>query len=426
MKKPVYLILCLILMVQSTLPVYGQLENDFRSYYVVIGAFAIKRNAINFTAKAAKTYPAKFEMNRSRNLDYVYILKTDDKQVAVDEAMRLRGSTSYDDTWVYHGVLGMDADITIRGRDINPATEQKIRKVSLADNLESELSSSANQETERKGTRANEVESKVTKSNEAGSNLAKENEAVAERNEPESITEPEDPNAKSFWFKISRVDNNVTIEGVVDVIDTERARKIGTYDGNVRVNVKAPVNPEGGVSLICEVFGYRKVQRDINYSNPEGEDITSENGATVVPFQLMRLQKGDIATMFHVYFFSDAAVMRPESRYEVNSLLEMMQENPKYKIRIHGHTNGKASGKITSLNNDADNYFSLNNTRDGYGSAKKLSLLRSEMMRDYLVSNGIDAKRLQVKAWGGKKPIVDKFHAQAQSNLRVEIEILEH
>lgn len=405
MKKPVFSILCLFLIAQSIFPVYGQLENDTRSYYVVIGAFAIKRNVINFTAKAAKTYPAKFEMNRSRNLDYVYIMRTDDKQTAVDEAMRLRGSSSYDDTWVYHGLLGSDADITIRGRDINPATEQKLRKVPLSDNSESE---------------------KSAESDLIASTSQQSNEEIKEQVEEQVAVEPADPRAKSFWFKVSRADNNVTIEGDVDVIDTEKAKKIGTYDGNKKVNVSAPVNIDGGVSLICEVFGYRKVQRDINYSTPEGDGIAVENGATVVPFDLMRLQKGDIATMFHVYFFKDAAVMRPESRYEVNSLVDMMSENPKYKIRIHGHTNGNASGKITTLTKDADNYFALNNTRDGFGSAKKLSLQRSEMMRDYLISNGVDAKRLQVKAWGGKKPIVDKFHTQAQANVRVEIEILEH
>lgn len=399
MNKPVYFILCLLLIGQHSFPAFGQLENDTRSYYVVIGAFAIKRNVRNFTANAAKTYPAKFEMNRARKLDYVYVLRTDDKQEAVTEAMRLRSNSPYDDTWVFHGVLGANSDLSVQGQDINPVNEMKLYEVPRSDNPDKKMSSSS----EISGPDQEEVV-----------------------DEEIVVPEPEDPLAKSFLFKVSRADNNVTIEGSIDVIDTERARKIGTYDANTKVKVSAPSNPESGVSLTCEVFGYRKVQRDINYGNPEGVGIVTEDGAVVIPFQLMRLQKGDIATMFHVYFFKDAAVMRPESRYEVNSLVDMMNENPKYKIKIHGHTNGNASGKITSLNKNADNYFALNNTRDGFGSAKKLSLERSEVMREYLMSNGIDGKRLLVKAWGGKKPIVDKFHAQAQSNVRVEIEILDH
>lgn len=388
MNKPVYFILCLLLIVNSTLPSFGQLESDTRSYYVVIGAFKIKRNAKNFTAKAAKTYPAKFEMNRSRNLDYVYILRTDDKQIAVDEAMRLRSNSPYDDTWVFHGVLGVDADVNFPGRDINPVTEISVQETPLENKTVSEP-----------------VE-----------------EAVVVVEDPE----PEDPREKTFMFKVLREDNGTSIIGDVDVIDTQRAIKIGTYEANKKLKIKGPANIEGGVTLICEVFGYRKVQRDINYANPEGFGITVENGAIVVPFELMRLQKGDIATMFHVYFYKDAAIMRQESRYEVNSLVEMLEENLNYKIKIHGHTNGNASGKISSLTKESDDFFSLNKSKDGFGSAKKLSELRADTMRDYLVSNGIESHRIQIKAWGGKKPIVDKFHAQAQSNVRVEIEILEN
>jgi outer membrane protein OmpA-like peptidoglycan-associated protein len=119
--------------------------------------------------------------------------------------------------------------------------------------------------------------------------------------------------------------------------------------------------------------------------------------------------------------------MRPESRFEVNSLLEMLNENTKYKIRIHGHTNGNHRGKIIYLKEGADNYFSLNNTEEmASGSAKKLSEMRATIIRDFLVTNGIAKDRMQVKAWGGKKAIYDKHSAQAQSNVRVEIEILEN
>jgi outer membrane protein OmpA-like peptidoglycan-associated protein len=395
-----------VLVLYFTGTVYAQLS-DPRSYYVVIGAFAVKKNAINFTRSAARAYAAKYECNPGRNLDYVYILKTDDKEKAVEEAMRLRTTTKYDDTWVYHGVLGKDADSYIQGQDIDPSTWTPVAVTPVADN-KTDMQSLA--QTGQPSAAGSGVQENALP-------------AAGEDSQPE---ESFDPKAKLFFFKIQRVDTKAVIEGSVDVIDTERARKLGTYDANKNVRVSPPAKPEGGISLICEVFGYRKVQRDINFAEPEGEGITREGDAVVVPFELMRLQKGDIATMFHVYFFKDAAVMRPESRYEVNSLVEMMEENPKYKIRIHGHTNGNAPGKITTLDKGAENFFSLNNTSDAYGSAKKLSEMRAELLRDFLIANGVDEKRLQVKAWGGKKPIFDKFHAQAQANVRVEIEILDN
>ncbi len=217
------------------------------------------------------------------------------------------------------------------------------------------------------------------------------------------------------------------IRGDVDVIDVDRSRKMGTYKGNLAVKVSSPDSKSGKMQLVCDVFGYKKVMRDINYNDPESGDgvIRDANGAVVIPFELTRLKKGDISVMYNVYFFKDAAIMRPESRAEVNSLLEMMKENPKYKIRIHGHTNGNAAGKIISMEKDSQNFFALTDTKEGVGSAKKLSEERANIIREFLISNGIDAKRMEIKAWGGKRPIYDKLSTKAQENVRVEIEILE-
>ena len=58
------------------------------------------------------------------------------------------------------------------------------------------------------------------------------------------------------------------------------------------------------------------------------------------------------------------------------------------------------------------------------GSAKELSESRAQVIKDYLVANGIDAARMEVKAWGGKRPIFDKKGANAKKNIRVEVEVL--
>jgi outer membrane protein OmpA-like peptidoglycan-associated protein len=126
-----------------------------------------------------------------------------------------------------------------------------------------------------------------------------------------------------------------------------------------------------------------------------------------------------------VFFYNDAAVMLPESKFELNSLLQMMQENPAYKIRLHGHTNGNYHGKIIVMG-ETKNFFSLTGSKNTQGSAKDLSQARAEIIKDYLVSNGIEAGRIEVKAWGGKRPIYDKHSANAKRNVRVEVEILEH
>jgi outer membrane protein OmpA-like peptidoglycan-associated protein len=251
--------------------------------------------------------------------------------------------------------------------------------------------------------------------------------ATAVRTVPERIpTEPlkaEEVVGRSFYFQLYRADNREVVEGEVDAIDFERARRMATYPGNAPVKILLPQGKSKQISFVCQVFGYRKLQKEFTPAAPADDLYLDENGNVVVSFELIRLQKGDIAIMYNVFFFKDAAVMRPESRFEVNNLLDLLNENPSYKIRIHGHTNGNNAGKIIRMNSP-DNFYSLTQTKEGFGSAKKLSEERAIVIRNYLISNGISADRMQVKAWGGKKPIHDKHAARAQENVRVEIEIL--
>jgi outer membrane protein OmpA-like peptidoglycan-associated protein len=46
------------------------------------------------------------------------------------------------------------------------------------------------------------------------------------------------------------------------------------------------------------------------------------------------------------------------------------------------------------------------------------------VIRDYLIDSGIDASRMEVKAWGGKRPLYNKNSVNAKRNVRVEVEIL--
>lgn len=219
--------------------------------------------------------------------------------------------------------------------------------------------------------------------------------------------------------------NTKKVDGEVDLVN-ENGKKMASYKGNELTQVMR-ADASGNIILACEVLGYRKLLFKLNYDNPFlTEGVTrGDNEEAIVPFGLVRLQKGDIAVMYNVYFFKDAAIIRPESRYEINNLLIMMNENSAYKIMIHGHTNGNASGKIIT-HGDSKNYFSLTDTKDGHGSAKKLSEERAEVISAYLIDQGIGPERMEVKAWGGKRPLYDKNHSLAQSNVRVEIEIVEN
>ena len=359
------------------------------SFYVVIGAFANPRNAIEWTERAKKNnYKAEYALNVNRNLYYVYILQAEQRVDAVTLAVKLQKNSTYSDTWVYQGLLGG-----------NP-TVVKI------------------QEAERK-----EILDKIE---EQSPTVTPEQPAKEEVVEKQEASKPVD-GSKPFVFRLKSLSTGEDVIGDVDIYDADinMGRKLASYRGNDTVNVK-PVNKSGNLLVVCDVFGYRKLPMTVNFNFPQaGDGVTIEDDKIILTFELVRLKKGDKVTMYNVYFFKDAAIMRPESRYEVNALLDYLKEKKYSIIRLHGHTNGNAHGKIISMG-DSDDYFGISTeNKTGTGSAVKLSEERARVIQQYLVKQGIDEKRMEIKAWGGKKPVYDDDHPSAAANVRVEVEVLE-
>lgn len=380
---------------------------DAKTNYVIIGVFKNMTNAVHYTdAARAHHVDANYALNKVRLLYFVFVLQTDSVQIAIQEVLKLRASSEYTGAWVYHGVLGegqvhdgvrIDLTLPLAQQPVSaPAPEVKAPADSVVTKREPEPAAVA-------------AEVPVV--------VAPEMPDAGEAADPKAMT-------KVFVFKIYTPDKSPKA-GNIEVIDIDREKKVTVLKANEPVIVKA-INNSGDLRFDCQVAGYRRVTQTINFKNPATSEtgVTIEGNAIIVPFELVRLKKGDKEILYNIYFYKDAAIMRPESKYELDELLAMMNENVKYRIKIHGHTNGKASGKIIEMG-DSRNFFSLSGSKDGFGSAKKLSEERAVLIREYLASEGIAADRMEIKAWGGKKPIYAKDHAQASSNVRVEVEILQ-
>jgi outer membrane protein OmpA-like peptidoglycan-associated protein len=360
------------------------------SNYVVIGAFSIRNNAVRLAEKAN----AELDINPARQLFYVFILKTDDRAKAFAEVTRLQTETAYTDAWVYSGTLGEHGS----GEDlsIDPVVETPAP--------------------------AAEVPTIVAETSPI--------EPASSEEQPQAKEEPKtdialDPKAQSkdFYFNVMSADGAKLDGAEITIVEPKSQRKEYVMKGNENITMRA-INQSGDMRLECDLVGYRKVIQTFNFKVPDSLDgLTVDNNRIIVPFYLVRLQKGDHSVLYNVFFYKDAAIMRPESRPELDGLLAMMNENLGYKIKIHGHTNGNAAGRILEAGESGP--FSLSGAGEGRGSAKKLSEKRAGVIRDYLVKNGIDPARMTVKAWGGKKPIYDKNHTQASANVRVEVEVIE-
>jgi outer membrane protein OmpA-like peptidoglycan-associated protein len=365
-------------------------------YYVIVGAFAVKENAEKFNhALQTKQMKSEYGYLPSRGLYYVYTLNDADVTRCMEAAKELRKEQQFFDAWVRYINEKLPAGIeTPQPQEVVADAEKKT----------------------------------LTQINAQPEETVPPSEPTVEITDNEAIVQHDKitlGNTEVF-LSLYNSRNDKVAQGDVDVVDTERGRKIQEVKGNSYLILPDPKSKTGKLSLICDVIGYRKMQKELDFNNPLADSsVVEQMGTTlVVNFDLVRYQKGDIRTLFNIYFFNDAAVMMPESKYELNGLLDMMQENPNYRIKLHGHTNGNYHGKIIKRGSTGD-FFSVNkDATTTVGSAKELSESRAEVIRDYLIANGVEGSRIEIKAWGGKRPIYDKHSANAKKNIRVEVEIL--
>lgn len=97
-----------------------------------------------------------------------------------------------------------------------------------------------------------------------------------------------------------------------------------------------------------------------------------------------------------INFDVNKAVIKPESMGTLNSIVQLMKDNPEVKFEVGGHTDS-----------------------DGEDAANmKLSQARAEAVRTQLISMGVDAARLSAKGYGESKPVADNSSFEGKANNR--------
>lgn len=118
---------------------------------------------------------------------------------------------------------------------------------------------------------------------------------------------------------------------------------------------------------------------------------------------LIRAEKGAKIVLNNIFFDFNKSTLRPNSYKSLNTLLSTMKRYPMMAIEISGHTDNVGS-------------MSFN---------QRLSDARAGVVRDFLVRNGIDSKRVGAFGRSYRQPIASNDTPQGrQLNRRTEIKIL--
>lgn len=338
-----------------------------------------------------------------RTLYYCYTYVSKDLKASLQESENMRTKSGFEETWVFV-VVQENAEKSIVASERKEPTNEPESPVIID---------------------TSEIKEEIT-GIESGADTIPDEEP-----EIENIDETVE-SVKYFKIFTNTLDvkNLEPVPSTIKVVDGNKSSLIAILESNQLDSIKERTNGEHKVQIATEAPGYKRIVYDIDLDNPIDE-ITKNyaqlnEGVIELDLPLQPLKSGDYQILYNIYFYNDASVMKPQSKFELESLFKLLNNKASMKIRIHGHTNGKAFGKIIKLDEEDENWFVLSpNNKRSTGTAAELSKQRSLTIKRYLVSQGISEDRLEIKGWGGKKMIHDEEHPLAHQNVRVEIEVIE-
>ncbi len=173
--------------------------------------------------------------------------------------------------------------------------------------------------------------------------------------------------------------------------------------------IESDANSGNGEFLVC-------LPIDKNYAlnvSQSGYLFYSENFALkeladiskpfIMDVPMQPIDSGSVIELKNVFFETAKFDLKPESKAELNKLVAFLTANKNLKGELSGHTDNIGDKKMNLT----------------------LSQNRAKAVYDYLVANGIDAKRLTFKGYGDTKPKVKNDSDENRAlNRRTEFKVM--
>lgn len=129
---------------------------------------------------------------------------------------------------------------------------------------------------------------------------------------------------------------------------------------------------------------------------------SKDNKPYEIEILLDRIKVGSFVTMKNIFFDTNKYELLPTSMAELSVLNEMLVSNPAVEIEIQGYTDNVGDDKLN----------------------ERLSENRAKSVYNYLIENGINAKRLSFKGYGKTNPRADNSTEEGRKqNRRTEFMI---
>lgn len=215
-----------------------------------------------------------------------------------------------------------------------------------------------------------------------------------------SETDEKNKDAKLTLVKGVILDKNsrIPIEANIEIVDNEKQEKIAEFKSNKETGeflVSLPVGKNYALTILKEGYLFHSE----NFDLVDSLDFQSIN----LDISLDDIKVNSTVVLRNIFFDYGEDKLKDNSKLELSRILKLLEQYPKMKLEISGHTDNVSSYK-----------FNL-----------KLSKKRAKAVANYLVDMGIDKTRLITEGYAYKKPIADNKTDEGRTkNRRVEFKIL--
>ncbi|MCZ8022511.1 MAG: OmpA family protein [Cytophagales bacterium] len=191
---------------------------------------------------------------------------------------------------------------------------------------------------------------------------------------------------------------NKPLKSTIELISVENDSLVSlVYSDSLKGNYVSILPEKKEYALIARCPGYMLKSIRLSIEEVQNLEVRKFN------FELEKIERGKTAVLNNIFFDFNSAILKNESKSELEKVIIWLEENPLVKIEIRGHTDNIGSPE-----------YNL-----------ELSFKRAEAVKIYLINRQIPEYRLVSKGYGLTQPIAPNNSESGQkSNRRIEFRIL--
>jgi outer membrane protein OmpA-like peptidoglycan-associated protein len=203
--------------------------------------------------------------------------------------------------------------------------------------------------------------------------------------------------------------NNTTtpMANVRVTLQNAQGVKVTEATADARGNFTFKLDSASVYSVIAERTGYFAARNSVitQGKTPPQDQLTkplTEIRLTTT-LTLAKIVKNKAIVVENIFYDYDKANIRPDAAVELDKLVQTLVDNPTITIELSSHTDSRG---VDIYNQD-------------------LSQRRAQSAVDYIISKGIDKKRITARGYGESRPVIRnaKTEAQHQQNRRTEFKV---